>query len=55
MVAGSHAQSENEMAMWHVQALEAAREGRLEEAERDSRRAIEMARGAGLTERAAVF
>ncbi len=51
----SHAQSENEMVMWHVQALEAAREGRLEEAERDSRRAIEIARGAGLTERAAVF
>jgi len=41
--------------MWHVQALETAREGRLEDAERDSRRAIEMARGAGLTERAAVF
>jgi hypothetical protein len=55
VVAGSRAQSENEMAMWHVQALEAAREGRLEEAERDSRRAIEMARGAGLAERAAVF
>jgi hypothetical protein len=43
------------MLMWHVQALETAREGRLEDAERDSRRAIEMARGAGLTERAAVF
>jgi tetratricopeptide (TPR) repeat protein len=55
VVARSHAQSENEMAIWHVQALEAAREGRLDEAERDSRRAIEMARGAGLTERAAVF
>jgi eukaryotic-like serine/threonine-protein kinase len=55
VVAGSRTQSEYEMAMWHVQALEAAREGRLEEAERDSRRAIEMARGDGLTERAAVF
>jgi tetratricopeptide (TPR) repeat protein len=55
VVVGSHAQSENEMVLWHVQALEAAREGRLEEAERDSRRAIEVARGAGLTERAAVF
>jgi serine/threonine protein kinase/tetratricopeptide (TPR) repeat protein len=55
VVAGSHGQSENEMVLWHVQALEAAREGRLEEAEHDSRRAIEMARGAGLTERAAVF
>jgi hypothetical protein len=43
------------MAMWHVQALEAAREGRLEESQRDSRLAIEMARGAGLAERAAVF
>jgi len=55
LVAGSHAQSENEVVLWQVQALEAAREGRLEEAGRDSRRAIEMARGAGLTERAAVF
>ncbi len=55
VLAGSRAQSDNEMAMWHVQALAAARDGRLEEAERDSRRAIEMARGAGLTERAAVF
>lgn len=55
VVAGSRAQSENEMAMWHVQALAAARDGRVEEAERDSRRAIEMARGAGLAERAAVF
>jgi eukaryotic-like serine/threonine-protein kinase len=55
VVARSHAQSEDEMVMWHVQALEAAREGHLEEAERDSRRAIEIARGAGLTERAAVF
>jgi eukaryotic-like serine/threonine-protein kinase len=55
VVAGSHALTENEMVLWHVQALEAAREGRLEDAERDSRRAIEIARGAGLTERAAVF
>jgi tRNA A-37 threonylcarbamoyl transferase component Bud32/TolB-like protein len=55
VVTASRAQSENEMVLWHVQALEAAREGRIEDAERDSRRAIEMARGAGLTERAAVF
>ena len=55
VVAGSHPQTETEMVMWHVQALEAAREGRLEDAERDSRRAITMARGGGLMERAAVF
>src|SRR6185437_139183 len=48
-------QGDNEMAMWHMQALNAARDGRLAEAERDSRRSIEMARAAGLTERAAVF
>jgi len=55
VVAASHAQSDAEMAMWHVQALAAARDGRVEEAGRDSRRAIEMARSAGLAERAAVF
>jgi tRNA A-37 threonylcarbamoyl transferase component Bud32 len=55
VVASSRAQSENEMLLWHVQALAAARDGRLEEAARDSRRATEMARGAGLKERAAVF
>jgi tetratricopeptide (TPR) repeat protein/predicted Ser/Thr protein kinase len=51
----SHAQNENEMVMWHVQALAEARDGRLNEADRDSRRATEMARDAGLSERAAVF
>jgi hypothetical protein len=51
----SHTQSMNELVMWHVQALAAAHDGRLEEAERDSRRAVEIARGAGLAERAAVF
>jgi hypothetical protein len=51
----SNAQGEHGLAMWHVQALAAAGEGRLDEAERDSRRAVELARGAGLTERAAVF
>ena len=55
VVAMSHAQPENELVMWHVQALAAAHDGRLEEAERDSRRALEMARVAGLTERAAVI
>ena len=51
----SHAQSENELMMWHVQALAAAHDGRLDEADRDSRRAIEMAHAAGLAERAAVI
>lgn len=55
VVAMSHAQSENELIMWHVQALAAAHDGRLNDAERDSRRAVEMARDAGLTERAAVI
>jgi tetratricopeptide (TPR) repeat protein len=54
-VAESRGQTENETLMWHTQALMAARDGRLEDAERDSRRAVEMARTAGLTERAAVF
>jgi tetratricopeptide (TPR) repeat protein len=54
-VAMSHAQSQNELVMWHIQALAAAHDGRLDEAERDSRRAVEMARDAGLAERAAVF
>jgi eukaryotic-like serine/threonine-protein kinase len=54
-VATSHSQSENELAMWHIQALAAAHDGRLDDAERDSRRGIEMARGAGLAERAAVI
>ena len=54
-VAESRGHSEDEMLMWHAQALVAAGEGRLEEAQRDSRRAIEMARDAGFTERAAVF
>ncbi len=51
----SRGENETEMLMTHVQALAAARDGRVEEAEGLSRRAIEMARGAGLTERAAVF
>jgi hypothetical protein len=41
--------------MWHVQALSAAHDGRLDDADRDSRRAMEMARDAGLLERAAVI
>jgi hypothetical protein len=47
--------SENEMALLQVQALAAARDGRVNEAERDSRRVIDMARGAGRSERTAVF
>jgi eukaryotic-like serine/threonine-protein kinase len=39
----------------HLQALAAARAGRLDEAERYSRSAIETARSAGLRERSAVF
>lgn len=55
VVARKRDQSENEIAMWQAQALEAAREGRLEEAGGHARRIIETARAAGLTERAAVF
>jgi hypothetical protein len=43
------------MLLWHIQSLAAAQEGRLIEAERDSRRALEMARSAGLTERVAAY
>jgi serine/threonine protein kinase len=43
------------MLMSHVQALAAAEAGRADDAERYSRTAIEMARSAGLQERAAVF
>jgi hypothetical protein len=39
----------------HIQALAAAEAGSMDDAERHSRGAIEMARGAGLRERAAVF
>ncbi|MBZ5579202.1 MAG: protein kinase [Acidobacteriia bacterium] len=44
-----------ELMLAQVQALAAARDGHLNEAERYSRNAIEMARQAGLTERMAVF
>jgi tetratricopeptide (TPR) repeat protein len=54
-VAMSRTQRENELVMWHVQALAAAHDGRLQDAEQDSRRAIEMAREAELSERAAVI
>jgi len=47
--------SDDEMLLSHLRALAAAREGRLGESERHSRRAMEMARGAGRSERAAVF
>ncbi len=55
VVAMSHARSEDELVMWNIQALAAAHDGRLAEAESDSRRAIELARDAGLPERAAVM
>ena len=51
----SRGNNEIEMALAHVQALAAARDGQLKEADRYSRRAIEMALRAGLRERAAVF
>ncbi len=47
--------NENEIVMSQIQALAAAREGRLDDAEKYSRRAIEMARRTGRPERAAVF
>ena len=53
-LADTQASPDTEVAMIHVQALAAARNGRMEEASRGSRRAVEMARGAGRTERAAV-
>jgi serine/threonine protein kinase/Flp pilus assembly protein TadD len=49
---GNH---EREMVLAHIQALAAARDGHLKEADRYSRTAIEMAARAGLRERTAVF
>jgi tetratricopeptide (TPR) repeat protein len=51
----SRGNNESEMALAQVQALAAARDGHLNEAEQFSRNAIEMARRAGLLERTAVF
>jgi Flp pilus assembly protein TadD len=55
LLAEKRSDRESEILLWHVQALAAARDGQLQEAERLSRRGIEMARGAGRTERAAVL
>ncbi|HEY2381773.1 MAG TPA: protein kinase [Terriglobia bacterium] len=55
VLAASRDTRDNAMVLSHIKALAAARGGRMAEAERDSRAAIEMARGAGLQERAAVF
>jgi len=54
-VAESRGNNASEMALAHVQALAAAHDGRLSEAERYSRSAIEMAIRVGLRERTAVF
>ena len=54
-VADSQASAETEIVVKHVRALAAARDGRMEEANRGSRSAVELARGAGRTERAAVL
>jgi Flp pilus assembly protein TadD len=54
-VAESRGNHDTEVLLIQVQALAAARDGRLSEAERYSRGAVEMARSAGLRERMAVF
>jgi eukaryotic-like serine/threonine-protein kinase len=54
-VAKSRGNDDSETMMAQVQALAAARDGRLSEAERYSRGAVEMAIRAGLRERTAVF
>jgi len=54
-VAESRRDHFSEMVLEHVQALSATRDGRLSEAERHSRSAVEMAMRAGLQERTAVF
>jgi eukaryotic-like serine/threonine-protein kinase len=54
-VAKSRENDDSKAIMAQVQALAAARDGRLSEAERYSRGAVEMARSAGLRERMAVF
>ena len=55
IVAESRGNHDTEMVLIQVQALAAARDGRLSEAERYSRSAVEMAIRAGLRERMAVF
>ena len=54
ILAGSRG-TESELVLEHVQALAVARDGHLNEAERYSRSAIELALRAGLRERTAVF
>jgi hypothetical protein len=54
-LAESRGNNESEMVLAQVQALAAARDGHLKEADRYSRGAIEMALRAGLRERTAVF
>ncbi len=54
-VAESRGNQDGELVLTQVQALAAARDGRLKEAEQYSRGAIEMASRAGLRERTAVF
>ena len=54
-IADARANSETEIAMMHIQALDAARQGRMDQANRLSRRSVELARNAGRPERAAAF
>ncbi len=53
-LADSHTNVETDIIMTHVQALAAARDGRIEEANRLSRRAVDLARASGWAERTAV-
>jgi len=55
MEAAHGGENEYEIVLAQVQALAAARDGKVAQAERLSRRAVETAQGAGRTERAAVF
>ena len=50
----SHANVETDIIMTHIQALAAAHDGRIEEANRLSRRAVDLAKASGWAERAAV-
>lgn len=53
-LADSHTNVETDIMMTHVRALAAARDGRIEEANRLSRRAVDLAKASGWAERAAV-
>ena len=55
VLAESRGDQDSELALTQVQALAAANDGRLSEADRYSRSAVEMAMRAGLRERTAVF